>query len=405
MRPFFSRRIGIARDTADNNVLVPIRFGARLSGKINRNWRVGLLNMQTAAQESNNINAQNYTVATFQRQVFSRSNIGGIFVNRQATNYDSSDSVNTTRYNRVFGLDYNLVSSDNRWEGNIFYHRSEDPGSERDNFAHGMFLRYASRNLRVFYIHQAIGENYNAEIGFVRRTDIRRATFNVQGIFYPQNQKVVTHRPEIGVSYFSDGSFDLTDREFSLEHEISFTNQSELRFGLENTWIKLTDGFDPSGTDGPELAAGTEESWWRVGLQYESDSRKVFNYEIGTSYGGFFNGNRFELELESNFRYQPYGGVGLNFSYNRIDLPLPFNDADLFLIGPKIDVTFNDKLFLTTFVQYNNQQDNININSRFQWRYAPISDLFVVYTDNYFPSNLTVRNRALVVKLSYWLNV
>ncbi len=405
MRPFFSRRIGIARDTASNNVLVPIRFGARLSGKINRNWRIGLLNMQTAAQESNNINAQNYTVATFQRQVFSRSNIGGIFVNRQATNYETSDSVSTTRYNRVFGLDYNLVSPDNRWEGNMFYHRSEDPGSERDNFAHGLFLRYASRNLRVFYFHQAVGENYNAEIGFVRRTDIRRATLNIQGMFYPKNQKVVTHTPEISVNYFTDGSFNLTDREFSLEHEISFTNQSELSFGLENTWIKLTDGFDPSGTDGPELVAGTEESWWRVGLQFESDSRKVFNYAIATSFGGFFNGNRFEVELESNFRYQPYGGVGLNFSYNRIDLPVPFNDADLFLIGPKIDVTFNDKLFLTTFVQYNNQQDNININSRFQWRYAPISDLFVVYTDNYFPSNLTVRNRALVVKLSYWLNV
>jgi len=140
-------------------------------------------------------------------------------------------------------------------------------------------------------------------------------------------------------------------------------------------------------------------------MGYESDSRKVFNYEIFAAYGGFFNGNRFELELESNYRYQPYGGIGLNFSYNRIDLPAPFNDADLFLIGPKIDVTFNDKLFLTTFVQYNNQSDNLNINSRFQWRYAPISDLFVVYTDNYFPDNFRVRNRALVVKLSYWLNV
>ncbi len=405
MRPFFSRRIGIAQDTASNNILVPIRFGARLSGKINRNWRIGLLNMQTAAQEANDIAAQNYTVATFQRQVFSRSNIGGIFVNRQATNYSDSDSINTTRYNRVFGLDYNLVSADNRWEGNTFYHRSEDPGSNNDNFAHGLFLRYASRNIRVFWIHQAIGENYNAEIGFVRRTDIRRATLNVQGAIYPKNPNVVTHQPEFSISHFTDGSFNLTDREISFEHEISFTNRSEFAIGIENNWIKLTDSFDPSGTDGPELAPGSEESWWRFGMGYESDSRKVFNYEIFAAYGGFFNGNRLEFELESNYRYQPYGGIGLNFSYNRIDLPAPFNDADLFLIGPKIDVTFNDKLFLTTFVQYNNQSDNLNINSRFQWRYAPISDLFVVYTDNYFPDNFRVRNRALVVKLSYWLNV
>jgi len=26
----------------------------------------------------------------------------------------------------------------------------------------------------------------------------------------------------------------------------------------------------------------------------------------------------------------------------------------------------------------------VNINSRLQWRFKPVSDLFIVYTDNYF---------------------
>ena len=404
-RPFFSRRIGIAQDTSGSNLLVPIHFGARLSGKINKDWRIGVLNLQTGADNENLINAQNYTVATFQRQVFARSNIGGIFVNRQATDYNSSDSLNSSRYNRVFGIDYNLASANNRWEGNTFYHRSDNPGEDHENYAHGLFLRYASRNIRVFWIHQAIGSGYQAEVGFVRRTDIRRATLSVQGTWYPDDPDVVTQEPEVSLSYVTDGDLNVIDREFSLVHEIEFTNRSELAFGVENNWVRLTDPFDPSGNDGLELPAGTEEGWWRAGIGYESDNRKVFNYEVGASYGGYFNGKRFEGEIEGNFRYQPFGGIGLNFTYNKIDLPSPYSDSDLFLIGPRIDVTFNDRLFFTTFVQYNNQQDNININSRFQWRYAPISDFFIVYTDNYFPNSLKVKNRALVVKLSYWLNV
>ncbi|MEM6699144.1 MAG: hypothetical protein AAF599_12150, partial [Bacteroidota bacterium] len=71
----------------------------------------------------------------------------------------------------------------------------------------------------------------------------------------------------------------------------------------------------------------------------------------------------------------------------------------------RIDLTFTKSLFWTTFIQYNNQIDNLNINSRFQWRFRPVSDLFIVYTDNYFPDDFVNKNRALVLKLTYWLNV
>lgn len=405
VRPFFSRRIGIAQDTAGNNILVPIRYGVRLSGKVNRDWRVGILNMQTAGDRDNMLNAQNYTVATFQRRVFARSNIGGIFVNRQATDYRSSDSLGSSRFNRVFGVDYNLLSANNRWEGNTFYHRSDNPGSETGNYVHGMFLRYASRNIRVFWFHQIIGESYEAQVGFVRRSDIRLGTLDVRATLYPQDPRIVNHQPSIRVSHITDGSYSLTDREINFEHEINFTNGSELQVRVDNNWIKLIDPFDPSGSDGLELLAGSEYQWWRGAIGYRSDNRKLFNFEIGTSYGGFFNGKLMEVEMETNYRFQPYGGIGIKFSYNRVNLPDPFNDANLYLIGPKIDLTLNDHLFFTTFLQYNNQQDNLNINSRAQWRFAPISDLFIVYTDNYFPNNLQAKNRALVIKLSYWFNV
>jgi len=48
-----------------------------------------------------------------------------------------------------------------------------------------------------------------------------------------------------------------------------------------------------------------------------------------------------------------------------------------------------------------------------QWRFAPVSDFFLVYTDNYFAESIpnyyiktwTPKNRALILKMTYWLNV
>ena len=75
------------------------------------------------------------------------------------------------------------------------------------------------------------------------------------------------------------------------------------------------------------------------------------------------------------------------------------------LCDTRIDLTFTKKVFFTTFIQYNTQINNININARFQYRFKPMSDLFVVYTDNYNSNVFGIKNRAMVVKLVYWFNV
>ena len=48
--------------------------------------------------------------------------------------------------------------------------------------------------------------------------------------------------------------------------------------------------------------------------------------------------------------------------------------------------------------------ENLNVNIRFQWRYAPVSDLFIVYTGNSDTTGLITKNRALVIKMSYYFN-
>jgi hypothetical protein len=163
--------------------------------------------------------------------------------------------------------------------------------------------------------------------------------------------------------------------------------------------------FPTSFTDGDPLPKGTYK-YGQAGIEYESDGRKKFIVETGFQAGSFYNGNLKQYQLELRYRAQPWGNFGVSFEQNELSFPDPYGNETIFLIAPRVEINFSNNMFWTTFIQYNTQRNNININSRFQWRYKPMSDLFVVYTDNYFSDPfLKNRNRALVFKLNYWLNL
>ena len=120
--------------------------------------------------------------------------------------------------------------------------------------------------------------------------------------------------------------------------------------------------------------------------------------------GQFFNGQRYSVGGRIGYRWQPWVSTSINVNYDGIRLPEPYASANLWLITPRINVTFSKSVFWSTLIQYSNQQDNFGINSRLQWRFAPLSDLFIVYNDNYYSSDFTPRLRTINLKLSYWLN-
>jgi len=139
-------------------------------------------------------------------------------------------------------------------------------------------------------------------------------------------------------------------------------------------------------------------------VNYTSDNRKLLKGTVTLGKGQFFNGKMNFMESMLTYRYQPFASFTLNLTYTDLMLPEPFTRKKFWLVAPVVDLTFTDKIFFSTFVQYNEQMDNLNLNMRFQWRYQPVSDLFIVYTDNYLPGSWNNRNRALGVKLTYWLN-
>jgi hypothetical protein len=173
---------------------------------------------------------------------------------------------------------------------------------------------------------------------------------------------------------------------------------------MRDNYVRLQAPFDPTNTGGRQFASGTEFNWRDMGFSYVSDSRKLLNYELSSRYGGYYGGTHWNTSGKLYWRVQPFSNLAIAGSYDKIALPAPYSSANLVLIGPRLDLTFTDKLFLTTYVQYNNQIDNLNVNVRLQWRFAPVSDLFLVYSDNSYPGDFQNKNRGLVMKVSYWFN-
>ena len=140
-------------------------------------------------------------------------------------------------------------------------------------------------------------------------------------------------------------------------------------------------------------------------IMYHSDQRRRFIVKAGIQYGSFYNGTRARYIVGIKYRAQPWGNFEINVEDNDLQFPESYGSENLLLISPRIEINFSKSIFWTTFLQYNTQNDNFNINSRLQWRFKPMSDVYLVYTDNYAVEFWGVKNHAVVLKVNYWLNL
>ena len=418
-RPFFSRRIGLSIDpVTENNVQNTIYAGARLTGKLNEKFRIGVLSMQTAAQKENDLPSYNYSVVTAEHQVFDRSNIGFIFINKEGINTKNFDGT-FDNYNRVAGLEYRLHSKDNFWTGKASYMHAFTPVDKQMKYnAHGI-IEYNRRRFRLEMASLLIGDGYDAQVGFVPRKDyvLFSPEFDIR--FFPKTNKIaqITISTDFRWIYKlgKDDNpiiqdFDLEETSMELEYEISFQNNHNFNLSVEHEDFILLNNFDPTRSQEDDIfvPAGNRIRNTLMSLSYDTDVRRTFFVNVSPNMGAFYDGKRWGVNGIFTYRVQPYGSISLEYSYTHIDIGKSFTRADLWLLGPRIDVTFSKKLFWTTFFQYNSRIDNMNINSRLQWRFAPVSDFFLVYTDNYnteIRNNFESRNRAIIAKLTYWLNL
>lgn len=407
-KPFFSRRIGLATDKLGNLIQNDINYGLRLSGKLDENWRIGLMNIQTAEDKDNEIASNNNSMIAFQRKVGERSNIGAFLVNRETIN-NPSYLGEEDKYNRVLGFDYNHISSDDVTRGRFYMHKSYQPFDTKGNLSMQGTVTYQPKGWFIIQDFVYVDKDFKADLGFVPRKDFFKWGTGIGKFIYPKTGSFNSHEFRLlTINYWkAQGGKLRTDYMNSLRWEGIFKNESRLEASTLKNYIYLQYPFDPTRTSGSTpLPSKIGYTFNQFSARFTSGNTNLFTYSLGTTFGEFFNGKITSLRSQINYRFQPYTNISLLFDYNKIKLPEPYSSADIFLATARTEITFNKSLFWNTLIQFSNQGDNLGINSRLQWRFSPLSDVYLVYNDNYFTTeSITPRYRSINLKVTYWLDL
>ncbi|MFZ9662421.1 MAG: DUF5916 domain-containing protein [Bacteroidia bacterium] len=438
IRPFFSRRIGSSDYGA-----VPILGGVRLSGKLGDGLRVGAMNITTRSIDVKDgskvvhLPAVNYTVASLQKKVFSASNVALIWVHDQKLGVQkvytdkkgNRDSIGD--YNSVVGGEFNLLTKNNQWGGKAFIQKSFYPGLHGlEGFAHATWLRYKSLHWMAMWNHEYVSRSFIARTGFVPRTDnidaktgkfyrfsYYRLEPNLGYTWYPKNKLINNHGLSIYNSSYYDSTFGVTESTSELGYDAVFQKSAIFHLSLDHNYYNLFLPFDPLNR---KLFFFGKYQWIAIHPEFTTNSRKRLSAFCEVIYGGYFQGTKTEFNGNINFRAPRFGKLKLpkllltaNWNHINIMLPDSMGTSKINLLGLKAEYSLSTTRYITGFLQYNTQTEKMNVNIRFQWRYRPMSDIFLVFSQNYNRFNSVLPNhemymgpsyRSLAAKWVYWFN-
>jgi hypothetical protein len=384
---FFSRRIGLA-----NNQTVPILGGGRLTGKVGK-YTLGLINLQTEESEVARVESTNFSVARLKRDVFRRSSIGVIATSRAPTQSGEGS-------NQVFGADAALnffqdLSID------VYYARARTPDLSADPESYQGKFSYAADKYGVELERLKVGEAFNPEIGFLRRTDFHRDYGQLR--FSPRPKSIPGVRKvgwEAGLERIANGAGILESREALGTFRVDFNSGDGANVGFASMYEFLAAPFQIApGVIVPIGEYDTNEvrANYLFGPQRRISSNGALNFTRGSFYGGDRTvlGYNSRVELTSQLSVEP------RLSINWVDLPEGEFTASI--VSARTTYTISPRAFFGALIQYNSTVKTVTTNLRFRWEYRPGSDLFVVFSEG---RNTTIdgpeqiASRALAVKLT-----
>ncbi|MGD1945470.1 MAG: DUF5916 domain-containing protein [Croceivirga sp.] len=256
-RPFFSRRIGVTVDpVTGQNSQSTIYGGLRLNGKLNQKLRVGLLNAQLEQNEASSVPSTNFLVMAAEHRLLSRSYLSAFFINKQAfsDDIDGRFTLSPSVYNRTMGVDVNLASNDNIWNGKFFYHRSFDEVERNSEFATGGFLNYNTYRWQTGVTALSIGRGFNPEVGFRRRRNVFQATPLELLNLKPKSGRLQSYGPGISGDWSMETmNFSKLDRNSGVGYSMNLRNTALFKFSAKRQYTFLLDPFEPSGLNGRPL--------------------------------------------------------------------------------------------------------------------------------------------------------
>ncbi|MEJ2239070.1 MAG: DUF5916 domain-containing protein [Gemmatimonadales bacterium] len=378
---FHSRRIGLSEDRRP----VPILLGARLSGRTN-GFELGILNTQT--QESRGIPSENFAVARIRRSIFGSGDVGLMFINRQVTESNASET-----YNRSYGIDANL-----RLLGhmivNSYLAATDQPNQSGNSKAAWLQVAWRDPIWDASAVVKQVGGAFDPGVGFVRRRAIRQAFATLGAHPQPDVSQIVEVNPYIEVSLISDLHWDLDTRTVTAGLGTTFIDGSMLTFEYNNNMERLT---DPETITGVELPPG-EYAFADASLSYTSSGARSVSGGVRLSRGGFFDGDI--TSIRGNALLRPNYHVSLDFTVEHNDLTLADSSLSADLFSARIRYALSTSFFASAFVQYNSSADEVITNVRFNLIHAPLSDVFLVYSERRNTRTNTLLDRVLTAKMT-----
>jgi len=376
--PFFTRRIGISEGR-----LVPILGGARLTGRMGP-YTLGILSIQ--ADEFETTPSTNFSVIRLRRDILSRSEVGGIFINKHDTD---------GRFNRTFGADVNLRFL-TYLEINSSLLKTNTPGIEDDEMASDFTVTWTDPKLEVEGKYLSIEDNFNPEVGFVPRVGMRKSRGKFAVKPRPESISWIREfKPAVSLDYITDQQNTLETRTLKTSFTTLFENSSRLEFARNAHFERLDEPFFIQ--PGQPIAVG-DYHFDEYSASFSGDQGRVFSGNAGVTTGSFFDGDKDSYNL--GFLLQPGYRFSSQVSWRYDDVRLPSGDFTTSLVTTRLRYSFTTTMFLNALIQYNSTLKEFSSNIRFNFIYKPLSDFFLVYNERR-SSTGEVTERALIAKLTY----
>ena len=383
---FFSRRIGL-----DQGREIDIQAGGRLTGRVGA-FSVGALNIRTDEDAVFNTPSTNFSVIRIKRDLLRRSSIGGIFTRR-------SVAVNGVGSNDTYGIDGTFAFFNN-FAVNTYWARTRTEGLSRDDTSYRLDLNYTGDRYGVEFERLRVGDNFNPEIRFLRRDDMRKSFAEFRFSPRPASIARVRKFSWIGsLAYIEDGPGRLETRESHGEFGIEFENTDAVDVSYTDTYEFLKQPFPIApGVTVPVggYSFGTLRVRFTMG-QYRKASGILF-----VEQGSFFGGDKTAVGYSrGRVEISPQLAIESIVSVNRVTLPVGSFTTNL--VSSRLTYTLTPKMFVSALVQYSSSRHSVAANVRFRWEYRPGSELFIVYNDTRdtegggFPD---LQNRVFIVKMN-----
>jgi hypothetical protein len=387
---FFSRRIGLT----DAGEEIPIAAGGRLTGRIGRTG-VGAMTVQTQSVDGRE--GDNYTVLRGRRDILRNSDVGAIFLSRQSAG-PSSDR------NEVAGFDANFRFM-KAFSVNGFLAKSSTPGVGGGELAGKGSVTWNDNFLHTQYSLLSVGDNFRDDIGFIKRTGVRKhfADFGIR--FRPEWWRKIGIRelhPHTRYNIYTDQSNQKVTHTNHVAMAWFFERGGYVELQWNPRFERITSPFQIR----PDQAfAPGSYGWNEYAFELETDhSRKVSGSALITT-GGFWTGSQRTSKVGLLFRPSYHVTFDLALQRNDITLPVPLHDFVTNLVTSRVGYAFNTRTFLDTLIQYNTDSKQLSANVRFDLIHRPLSDLFIVYNDQRLteqPTPITT-GRGLIVKYTHML--